>query len=91
MTNQPMLHSQAWVTFTYASFILSLGMIVVGVAFMPIDVWMKGFFAMGVVLLVQSSFTLAKTVRDNHEADRLVNRIEDARTERLLMDVAKAP
>ena len=33
---------------------------------------------------------LTKTIRDNVEAEKLLNRIEDARTERLLMDVSKA-
>ncbi|HEY8138355.1 MAG TPA: YiaA/YiaB family inner membrane protein [Methylocystis sp.] len=91
MNNQPLQHSAAWVAFTYATFLLSLAMIGVGVLFMPIDVWMKGFLCMAVILLVQSCITMAKTIRDNEEAGKLVNRIEDANTERLLMDVAKAP
>jgi hypothetical protein len=33
---------------------------------------------------------LTKTIRDNVEAEKLLNRIEDAKTERLLMDVSKA-
>ena len=64
-------------------------MIGIGVAFMPMDVWMKGFLAMAVILLVQSCITMTKTLRDNEEAGKLVNRIEDAKTERLLLDVAK--
>jgi hypothetical protein len=32
---------------------------------------------------------MTKTQRDIHEASKLVNRIEDARTERLLMEVGK--
>lgn len=91
MNNQPLRHSAAWVAFTYATFLLSLAMIGVGVLFMPIDVWMKGFLCMAVILLVQSCITMTKTIRDNEEAGKLVNRIEDAKTERLLMDVAKAP
>ncbi len=91
MNNQPLQHSAAWVAFTYATFLLSLAMIGVGVLFMPIDVWMKGFLAMAVILLVQSCITMTKTIRDNEEAGKLVNRIEDAKTERLLMDVAKVP
>jgi hypothetical protein len=91
MNNQPLQHSAAWVAFTYATFLLSLAMIGVGVLFMPIDVWMKGFLCMAVILLVQSCMTMTKTIRDNEEAGKLVNRIEDAKTERLLMDVAKAP
>ena len=56
---------------------------------MPFDLWMKGYFAMGVVMLVQSCVTVTKTLRDVHEGRRLVNRIEDAKTERLLMAVGK--
>ncbi len=91
MNNQPLQHSSAWVAFTYATFLLSLAMIGVGVLFMPIDIWMKGFLGMAVILLVQSCITMTKTLRDNEEAGKLVNRIEDAKTERLLMDVAKVP
>lgn len=89
MNNHTLQHSHAWVSFTYASFILSLFMIGGGVVLMPIDLWMKGFLGMGIMLLIQSCITLTKTVRDNQEAQKFVNRIEDAKTERLLMDVAK--
>lgn len=82
-------HSSAWVTFTYGSFVASAAMVAVGILFMPIDFWMKGYFAMGVVMLVQSCVTATKTMRDVHENRRMVNRIEDARTERLLMSVGK--
>jgi hypothetical protein len=36
------------------------------------------------VMVVQSCFTLAKNIRDLHEASRIFNRIEEARTEKLL-------
>jgi hypothetical protein len=91
MSNQPLKHSPAFVAFSYASFVVSLAMLGGGVMFMPVDQWMKGFLAMGVAMLVQSCITVTKTVRDNHEAENLLNRIEDAKTERLLMDAAKAP
>ena len=41
------------------------------------------------VFLVGSAFTLAKTVRDEHEARRLASRIDEARTEKLLMEVGR--
>jgi hypothetical protein len=78
------------VTFTYASFAASAFLIALGVFFLPIDLWMKGYLAMGIVMLVQTCITLTKTVRDNHESSRMVNRIEDAKAERLLMEVSKA-
>ena len=82
-------HSQSWIVFTYVSFVAALAMVVVGIILMPLDLAMKGYLAMGVAMLIQSCITLTKTLRDNDEAGKLVNRIEDARTERRLMDVAK--
>ncbi|GLH82265.1 hypothetical protein SSBR45G_71740 [Bradyrhizobium sp. SSBR45G] len=83
-------HSGAFVTFTYASFGASAFLVALGVFFMPIDLWMKGYLTMGIVMLVQTCVTLTKTLRDRHESSKLVNRIEDARAERLLMEVSKA-
>ncbi|WP_296714909.1 YiaA/YiaB family inner membrane protein [Rhodoblastus sp.] len=86
----PQPHSNAWVTFSYASFAAAALMVSAGIFFLPVDLWTKSYIGMGVVMLVQSCVTLTKTVRDMHEASRLVNRIEDAKTERLLMEVGKA-
>ena len=87
-TIQP--HSGAWVTFTYASFAASAFLVAVGVFFLPISIWMQGYLTMGIVMLVQTCITLTKTVRDNYESGKFVNRIEDAKAERLLMEVSKA-
>ena len=47
-------HSGAWVTFTYASFSASAFMVAIGVYFLPLDLWEKGYLSMGIVMLVQS-------------------------------------
>ena len=89
MNNPVLHHSQSWIAFTYVSFVAALAMVVSGIVLMPLDLAMKGYLAMGVVMVIQSCITLTKTVRDNDEAGTLVSRLEDAKTERLLMDVAK--
>jgi len=89
MNNPVLHHSQSWIAFTYVSFVAALAMVVSGIVLMPLNLAMKGYLAMGVVMLIQSCITLTKTVRDNDEAGKLVSRLEDAKTERLLMDVAK--
>ena len=89
MNNPVLHHSQSWIIFTYVSFAAALAMVIGGIVLMPLDLAMKGYLAMGVVMLIQCCITLTKTVRDNDEAGKLVNRLEDAKTERLLMDVAK--
>lgn len=87
----PMLaHSRdttAWVFCAWASFILSLLLLATGVYHLPTDIWVKGYIAMGIAFLTGSSFTLSKTIRDNHEADKLINRVETAKTEKLLTEV----
>ncbi len=83
------IHAPAWVFFTYVSFAASLGMLALGIVLLPLDLWMRAFLFMGVLMLVQSCITMTKTQRDVHEGSRLVNRIEDARTEKLLMDAGR--
>jgi hypothetical protein len=83
-------HSPAWVAFTYISFGASAFMVGLGIFLLPLDLAIKGYLAMGFLLLVQSCITMTKTMRDNHEGSRLVNRLEDAKAERLLMEVSKA-
>jgi hypothetical protein len=42
----------------------------VGIFFLPTDLWAKGFLAMGVVMIIMSSISLTKTIRDNQDAER---------------------
>ncbi|MDR6902753.1 YiaA/YiaB family inner membrane protein [Rhizobium miluonense] len=78
-------HSQAWVSFSYISFVAAAFMLLVGLYMMPIDLWGKGYLAMGILMLVQTAVNVTKTVRDNSEADKLIRKVEDARTEKLLV------
>ena len=89
MNNPVLHHSHSWIVFTYVSFAAALAMVIGGIVLMPLDLAIKGYLAMGVVMLIQSCITLTKTIRDNDEASKLVSRLEDAKTKRLLMDVVK--
>jgi hypothetical protein len=90
MTPQPISpNTGAWLTFTFASFGLSVGMMVLGIWALPADLWIKGYLTMATVSMLGATFTLAKTVRDEHEAKRFANRLEDAKAERLLMEVGR--
>jgi len=87
MTDSIQRHSEAWVKFSYLSFAISCVMMTGGLVLAPIDLATKGYIAMAAVMVIQTTVNLTKTMRDNHEADRLLNKIEDAKTERLLRDV----
>jgi hypothetical protein len=80
------MHSSAWVIQTWLSFALAFGVTLMGIWFLPVDGWMKAFLGMGTLFTVGSTFSLAKTVRDQHEADSLRKRIDDARVSRLIAE-----
>ena len=80
----PQRDTEAWVFQAWASFVLAFGSMIGGIIWLPVDHWVKGFLAMGLLFTVNACFTLAKTVRDNHEASKLLNRISGAKTEKLL-------
>jgi hypothetical protein len=61
-------------------------MLAIGIFFLPADIWIKGYLAMAALFLTGTTFTLAKTLRDEHEASRLINKIEDAAAERALRE-----
>jgi hypothetical protein len=80
----------AWVSFTYIQFAVAMAMSAIGIWVIPVDLTVKGYLAMGLLFSVGAAFTLAKTVRDEHEARRMANRLDEARAEKLLMEVSRA-
>jgi hypothetical protein len=82
--NENTNHSSAWMTFTYANMMASAALTFGGLFFLPLDLWIKGYMLMGISMLTTSTVILTKTLRDRQESTRLVNKIEEARTERIL-------
>jgi hypothetical protein len=82
--------SEAWRIYSFISFAVALMMMLLGVWFLPVDIGLKAYFLMGTFFLTGSCFTLAKTLRDGHEANRLVNKIEAAKTEQILKEYQRA-
>lgn len=79
-------NSQGWMAFVWLSFGISLSSMCLGIYHLPVEFWIKGYMGMGLMFSVGSCFTLAKTVRDNHEARKLINRVTEVKTERMLQD-----
>ena len=83
-------NSKGWILFSYVSFIIAIGATLIGAWMTDMTLEMKGFVTMGTLLITSSFFTLAKTLRDEHEAKRFHNQLEEARTEKLLREVEPA-
>ena len=85
--NYAIKHSDAWTLFTVASFVLAAGMMAGGIYFLEASFAAKGFYAMSAIMLVHTSISITKTLRDVEESRRMINKLEDAKTEKLLMDI----
>ena len=68
------------------SFGLALAAVIGGIAYLPVDGWIRGFLALGALYLVTSTFTLAKCVRDRQETATVAGRVDQARLDKLLAE-----
>ena len=78
--------SNSWINFTKLSFLISLSAMAFGITMLPLDFWAKGYLAMGLFFTVGSTVSVTKTVRDQHESKRIIHRVEEAKTEKILND-----
>ncbi|MFF7857633.1 YiaA/YiaB family inner membrane protein [Streptomyces sp. NPDC007904] len=69
-----------------ASFAVALGATAIGIFSLQADAWVRAFLAIAVLYLVTSAFTLSKVVRDRQEAGQIVQRVDQARLEKLLAE-----
>ena len=79
--NTKAFYNMAWI-----SFIISFVGMVLGLAYLQADFATKGFIAMSYLFSVASCFTVAKVVRDRHESNQFINKVESAKTEKLLAE-----
>jgi hypothetical protein len=84
--NSAQLNSPSWVMFVKVNFAISFTAMIAAIILSPIEIVVQGFLAMGTLYLVASTFTFAKTVRDEFEGQKLINKLAEARAEKLLKD-----
>jgi hypothetical protein len=76
----------AFVVQAWLSFAISLSAMVIGIFYLPVGPWVRGFLALGLLYAVTASLTLAKVVRDQQEVTEVVSRVDQARLDKLLVD-----
>lgn len=68
------------------SFAVSMCAVTLGIAYLPVNGWVRGFLAVGMLYVVTSAFTLAKCVRDQQEATAVSGRVDQARLDRIIAE-----
>ncbi len=81
--------SSSWVFFVKTTFAIALAAMAAFVFFMDGSLLVKGYLALNSLFLVSSTIMLSKTLRDEHEAQRLLNRINEAKTNKILKEFAE--
>ena len=79
-------NSTAFYAQSALAFGLALFTMLVAIYYLPADPWPKAFLALGTVFLTTSAFSLAKCVRDAHESQYVVSRLDQARVDRILAE-----
>lgn len=79
--------SSSWDFFVKVAFALAIASTLIGIYMLPGEMVIKGYFLISTFFLVFSTITMSKTIRDKHEADRLHNKISEARTSKIIRDM----
>jgi hypothetical protein len=79
-------HSTAWIIQTWLSFVVSIGATSLGIIYLPVDNWIKGYMGMGLLFTVGSTVSLTKTQRDIYESTKITSKIEEAKMEKILAE-----
>ncbi|MBP0617659.1 YiaA/YiaB family inner membrane protein [Jiella mangrovi] len=82
--------SNAFSLFTVAAFIVAACMMAGGIYFLEASFAAKGFYAMAAIMLVHTTVTVTKTLRDAEEASKEAARQDEMRTEKMLGNYAGA-
>ena len=89
MESIQMQDTGAWRFQVILAFVIALGLTTGGIFFLPVTLWVKGYLMMGLYFTVSSAFALSKTLRDAHESNRIVAKISEAKTEKMLRELAQ--
>lgn len=77
-------NTKSFYTMSWMAFGLAFVGMLAGLVYLQADLAMKGFLAMSYLFTVTSCFTLAKVVRDRHESEKIIHKVESAKTEKFL-------
>ena len=69
-----------------ASFGISVSAMVIALAYLPAEPWVRAFLALGLLYVVTSTVVLCQVVRDRQEISAVTTRVDQARLDKLLTD-----
>ena len=83
-TLQP--NSTSWLLFVRLTFGISTAAMAAFIFFMEGSLLMRGYLALNSLFLISSTIMMSKTMRDEHEAQSLIHKISEAKTNKILKE-----
>jgi hypothetical protein len=83
-TLQP--NSTSWLLFVKLTFGISIAAMAAFIFFMEGSLLMRGYLALNSLFLISSTIMMSKTLRDEHEAQSLIHKISEAKTNKILKE-----
>lgn len=82
-------NSHGWLFFVKASFAFSLLALGLGILFLVDDLMVQAYMAMSGLFAVSATITLSKTMRDEHEAQRLIHKLSEAKASKIIREYSE--
>lgn len=82
-------NSASWLMYVKTSFAISLVAMATSIVFMPGSFETKAYLAICALFMLSSTITISKTMRDEHESKRLMNKISDAKTQQIIKEYSE--
>lgn len=78
--------TEAWKIYTKLAFGIAMTFSIVGLWFIPLNLWLKGYVFMAYFFTLGTVITMTKTMRDEHESKKLLKRLNELRAERMIKE-----
>jgi len=79
-------NNQVYIMFNALGVAIAYGMLALSIWLAPVDISTKGYWGMGIVLLIGSLVNLVKYRMDDRHARDAVRQLEQAKNEKILKD-----
>lgn len=82
-------NSAGWLFFVKLSFVISLAAMLAAILFMPGELMLKGYMGLNSLFIVSSTIMVSKTLRDEHEGNKIINKVTEAKANKIIQEYAE--
>lgn len=82
-------NTMGWLLYVKLSFVVSIFAMMVAIFFMPGELMLKGYLALNSLFIVSSTITVSKTLRDEHEGQKIMSKITEAKANKIIKEFAE--